>query len=238
MPNKVEKLPDGKMHIELETGEVFDGDPLEVTQKMADAHVNTKRWGQEWKQKAEGSSNHQQPPVTQQPAAVDPQQAQLQSYLGDQIAQWAGYKDGNEFLGVLKRVNKTTEEVNNQLVASAFLAQAPDFPNTKESIDAISKKIDEMGWGFDTQSMIAAHALLVREHASDATKGYAPLTAEQQNAQWEAGLRASNRPTPPPVISGSSPDASQQGFNPWDQKSVPLDQLRAAAIRQQLEGKQ
>lgn len=229
MPNKVEKLPDGKMHIELETGEVFDGDPLEVTNKMAEAHVNTKRWGQDFKAKYEAS---------QQPVTTDPQEAQLQNYLLTQTAKALGYNSADEYKADIQRVKKTTDEVNNQLVASAFLAQAPDFPNTRESIDAISKKIDEMGWGFDTQSMIAAHALLVREHASDNTKGYAPLTAEQQNEQWAANLRASNRPTPPPVIPGASPDAGQQGFNPWDTKSVKLEDLRAAAIRQQLEGKQ
>jgi hypothetical protein len=40
------------------------------------------------------------------------------------------------------------------------------------------------------------------------------------------------------MIRGGSPDANQQGFNPWDTKNVKLDDLRSMAIRQELEGRQ
>ena len=39
MPNEVTKLPDGRISAKLETGEVFEGDPLEVTTKLAEAKI-------------------------------------------------------------------------------------------------------------------------------------------------------------------------------------------------------
>jgi hypothetical protein len=236
MPNKIEKLPDGNLSVELETGEKFTGDALAVTEKMAEAHVNTKRWGQEWKQKAE--TPHQQPnnvpgTASQQPM-VDPQEKQLQDYLLNQTAKALGYDSADQYKADLMKVRGTTEKVNNQLVATEFLALNQDFPNTPESVEALSKKIDEMGWGFDQQSMTAAHALLVREHGTDPAKGYAPLTAEQINSAWANNMQQASRPGAPPMIHGQSPDAQRQSQNePWNMK---MDELRAAAIKQQLEG--
>jgi hypothetical protein len=231
MPNEITKHPDGKITAKLETGEIFEGDPLEVTQKMAEAHVSTKRWGQEWKHKAE-TPPVQQPPTQQQPV-VDQNEAQLQNYLLTQTAKALGYENADQYKADLARVKGTTEKVNNQLVATEFLALNQDFPNTPEAIESLSKKIDEMHWDFNTQSMTAAHALLVREHAADDKKGYAPLTAEQINSAWANNMQQASRTAPPPMIHGTSPDANRANVNePWNMK---MDELRAAAIKQQLE---
>jgi hypothetical protein len=223
MPNEIKTLADGKISAKLETGEVFEGDPLEVTAKLAEAQVNTKRWGQEWKAKAEA------PPVPPTPAIpADQNEAQLQKYLLDQTAKSLGYASGDEYKADLARVKATTEEVNNNLVAASFMAQCQDFPNSKEAIDALSAKIDENHWDFSTQSMIAAHALCLREDK------YKPLSAQDQNATWEQGLRNSNRGIPPPMIRSSAPDNNNSAPEPWAMK---MEDLRAAAIRQQLEQK-
>lgn len=237
MPNKVEQAADGNLSVELETGEKFTGDALAVTEKMAEAHVNTKKWGADFKAKYE-TLQATPPPNTTPPPDVnlDPQQKQLQEYLVSNVAKGLGYDNSDVFRADLKRIKGTTEEINNQLVAAQFMALAPDFPNSPEAIAALSKKMDDMHLNFDTQSMIAAHSLLVRENAGDKTKGYAPLTETQQTATWEANLRASNRPVAPPIPNRNSPEISDQQ-NPWDSKVMSLDQLRQAAIRQQLEQK-
>lgn len=237
MPNQIEKLPDGKIVAKLETGEVFEGDPLEITQKMAEAHVSTKRWGQEWKQKFEAV-----PPPTE-PAKQDAptpsaEETQLQAYLLDQQAKALGFKNGDEYKAELERVRAISDQTQTQAFAADFLNACQDFPNTPAAIEALSKRIEENGWNFDPQSMIAAHAMLTREHAMDPTKGYAPLTQQQINEQWAGNMQAASRGTPPPMIRSNSPDANAQGFNPWDTKNVKLDDLRSMAIRQELEGRQ
>ena len=232
MPNQIEKLPDGKIVAKLETGEVFEGDPLEITQKMAEAHVSTKRWGQEWKTKAEAVPAAQPNPTQAQPA--DPQEAQLQNYLLTQQAKALGYPDADTYKADLMKVRQTTEKINNQLVATEFLNLNQDFPNTPEATDALAKKIDEMKWDFTSQSMTAAHALLVREHAADPTKGYAPLTAEQINSAWANNMQTANRQTPPPMLRSSNPEHTGASNDPY---AIPMNDLRAMAIRQQLEQK-
>lgn len=240
MPNDIKKLDDGKFSVKLETGETFEGDPLEVTTKMAEAHVNTKKWGQQNKTAAETAQQQFDAYRTAHPEPVaavaqpNPQDAQLQSYLVEQWAKGLGYKSADEAKAVLGKVVSTSEEVNNQLVASAFLAACPDFPNSPESIEAISKKLDDMKWEFTPQSMIAAHSMIVRENSQDATKGYKPLTSEQINAQWANDMsNASRRGTPPPMVRSNNPENQSGAPSPY---TMPLADLRAAAIKQQLEG--
>lgn len=239
MPNDIKKLDDGKFEVKLETGEVFSGDPLEVTTKMAEAHVSTKKWGQQNKQAADTAQQQFDAYKTSHPDVAPPvvqpntQDTQLQSYLVDQWAKGLGYKSADEAKSVLGKVVSTSEEVNNQLVASAFLSACPDFPNSPESIEAISKKLDDMKWEFTPQSMIAAHALLTRENAQDATKGYKPLTAEQINSQWANDMSNASRRVPPPMVRSGNPENQSAAPNPY---SMPLADLRNAAIKQQFEG--
>lgn len=229
MPNEIKTLGDGKILARLETGEVFEGDPIEVTTKLAEAHVSTKRWGQGFKTELDALKAAPPAPPPPPPTPAEANEQQLQAYLLEQTAKALGYDSAAEYKADIARVKSTTDEVNNQLVASQFLAQCQDFPNTQPAIDAIAAKIDENGWDFTPQSMIAAHALCTREGK------YQPLSQEQITAQWSQGLQNSNRPTPPPVLRSSSPDSQPAGGeNPYAMK---LDDLRAAAIRQQLEGR-
>jgi hypothetical protein len=228
MPNKIEKDAEGNITVELETGEKFSGDPLAVTQKMAEAHVSTKRWGAEWKAKAE--TPPVQPPPVATPPPVDANQAQLRQYLLNEHAQALGYKSADEYKADLAKVKGTSEKVNNNLIVTEFFNLAPDFPNTPEASDAIAKKLDEQHWDFTPQSMFAAHAMLTREHAVDPTKGYAPLTSEQINATWANNMAADNRRNAPPMLRGNGVD-SNPPQNPY---AVSMDQLRKDAIAQEL----
>ena len=235
MPNEVKKLDDGRISAKLETGEIFEGDPLEVTQKMAEAHVNTKRWGQDWKQKYDTKAA--EPPPVAKAEPVDANEAQLQKYLLDQTAKALGYGSAEEYKADLAKVKGTAEKVNNQLVASEFMSLNQDFPNTPEAIDALSKKIEEMRWDFNTQSMTAAHALLVREHSADQTKGYAPLSAEQINATWANNMQqSSHRQTaPPPILKTGNPESGSGGELSYEQLlNLPSAELRKMAIAQEL----
>lgn len=229
MPNEVKQLEGGKLEVKLETGEIFTGDPLEVTNKMAEAHVNTKRWGQEFKQKFETlQSNPPAPPAP--PPVVDPNEVQLQQYVGNLAAKSLGFNDINEAKSGIARMNQTAEQVENDRIAMEFMAARPDFPNTPEAIEKLSGFIEQNNWQFRSQDMMAAYDTLVRGGQIK------PLTAEEQNRSWSQNLQQSNQApnTPPPMVRSSSPDASQDqslANQIWTAKT--LDEARAAALKAQ-----
>lgn len=174
------------------------------------------------------------PPPSTQP--VDQNEAQLQHYLLDQTAKGLGYSSADEYKADLQRVRATSERVNNNLVATEFLSLNQDFPNTPQSVEILSKKVEEMNWDFSPQSMTAAHALLVREHAQDQTKGYAPLTPQQISETWSQNLQASNqRPTAPPMLQGNNPE--QSAGEQLDPNTMSMADLRKMAIQAQLQQK-
>lgn len=226
MPNQVESLDEGKkLKVTLETGEIFEGDPLEVTNKMAAAHVETKRWGQDWKKKAE--TPPVVPPVNANQTATNTptvEETQLRKYLLDQTAQALGYKDGEEYKADLIKAKGVTEKIANQSVAADFISQCPDFPNNDASIEALKTKMEKMGYDYTPQSMIAAHMLCLREES------YKPLSLQEQNQTWANNMNASNRGTPPPMIRSNSPE-NQQPVDLWNE---PLDKQRERIIREQL----
>lgn len=236
MPNEIKTLENGKISAKLETGEIFEGDPLEVTTKLAEAQVNTKKWGQGFKAEVEtlkaAQSTQQQNPTAQPP--VDANEAQLQQYLLTQVGKGLGYNSADEFKADLTKVKGTTQKVNEQLVVTEFLALNQDFPNTAAASDALAKKIDEMHWDFSPQAMTAAHALLVREHGQDATKGYAPLTPQQINESWANQMSAASRTQAPPMLRGGNPEQTNQQPDPY---AMPLADLRKQAIAQELSRK-
>lgn len=223
--HELKTLPDGKIEVKLETGETFSGDPIEVTAKLADSKVETRRHYEAKERELE--DKYKQPPAVpvQQPP-VNEQEKQLQDYLVEQSAKGLGYNSAAEYKADLANVKKVTGEIENQVVAANFLAICKDFPNTPEAIEAISDKIDKMGWPYDQRSLVAAHTLCLQ----DPTPKYKSLTTEEQNASWEQGLRNSNR-QPAPMIQSNSPDARPSSEpDPWNMK---LDELRKAALAAQ-----
>jgi len=223
---KIEQLEDGKkLHVTLDDGTVFDGDPLEVTQKLAEAKENTYKWGKNLEAERDDLKKKIPPPTSTQPPP-SAEEAQLQKYLLDQTAKGLGYKDAEEYKADLARVKSVTERQANQAVAADFIQQCPDFPNTEASIEALKSKMEKMGYDYTPQSMIAAHMLCLREEA------YKPLSVADQNDAWASRMSASNR-QPPPMLRSSSPDASQQTPDLYKE---PLDQMRSRLIREQLNG--
>lgn len=229
-PFSVDTLEGGKVHIKYETGEEFTGDPLEVTQKIAEAHIKTEKWARGVK--AENDTLKATPSAAKPPDAppADPNEAQLQNYLIEQTAKGLGYANAEEYKRDLSRVKSVTSEVEDNLVATAFLAQCPDFPNTPEAIDALSKKIDQLGGQFRPIDMVAAHSLCVRDGS------YKPLTSEEQNQGWEQRMTQANnqqRGTPPPPPSGSTPTTGAAETDPW---KMSMDDLRKQILERNAKG--
>ncbi len=236
MPNEIKSLPDGKISARLETGEIFEGDPLEVTTKLAEAHQHTKKWGQEWKAKAEAP-----PPAP--PPVVDANEAQMQKYVADNVAKYEGYKDADERKAELATLRQSVLNQNRQAAIATFHSLCPEYPNTDAASDKLIERVqkDFQIKDFDEFSAInpeLAATCLKAAHRDCVAEGlYQPLDGAEQAAttEWEKNLRNSNRVIPPPMLRSNSPDSSA-GFNPWS-KDVKLEDLRAMAIKQQLEGR-
>ena len=233
MPNEVKQLENGRISAKLEDGTVFEGDPLEVTTKLAEAKMNTVRWGQEWKQKAEAVQPVQPTPATTQPP-VDANEKQLQEYLLNQTAKALGYNSGEEYKADLAKVKGTTESLETNNAITQFFTNHPEYPGTQDANDVIGKIMEERGWSLTAGNLEAAHLVALDLHKKDAKQGYEPLTAEQINAAWANNMAAASRQAPPPMLSGNNPELAGGAMdNPY---AVPLDQLRKDAIRKQLEG--
>lgn len=228
MPNQIEQLEEGKkLKVTLETGEIFEGDPLEVTNKMAAAHVETKRWGQA--AHAEVKTLKEKPvtpPATTPPP--NPEEAQLDGYLLERHAKALGFKNADEYKAELADVRAVKERAKNQAVVVDFFQQCPDFPNTDASVEALKNKMEKMGYDYTPQSMIAAHMLCLREDS------YKPLSASEQNEAWANNMARSNRGTNPPMIRSNSPEQTVT-VDLWNED--PQKQ-RERIIREQLAGGQ
>lgn len=234
MTNKIEKRPDGQIDVELETGERFSGDPLEVTTKMAEAHVSTKKWGAEWKQKAEAPPAATTPNATPQSPA-DANEAQLQSYLLTQTAKALGYGSADEYKADLAKVKGTVSEVSKSNALQQFFTQHPEFPGTPEANDAIGKIFDEKGWNEMTaDNLHFAHLEAIHRHGKDPKQGYEPLSSEAVNSAWANQMSAANRQAAPPMLRGNNPELSGTNQDAW---TMPLADLRKAAIQQELSRK-
>jgi hypothetical protein len=156
------------------------------------------------------------------------------------MASALGYADANELITDQLALRAKTEQIAQELqaekqnrqnreIAAVFLAQNPDFPNTDESIKMLDGLITRNGLEYTPENMAMAHSYAVKNGL------YQPLSREEQ--QVAAGLAVqAQRPTPPPMIRSSSPESSawQSGHDP---QTMPLEELRRLAIRQELEGK-
>lgn len=235
MPNEVKKLEDGKVEVTLESGEKFAGDPFEVLNKMGDAHVSTKRWAQNIKAENENlKAQRINPPepvqqVQQTATNGNADELALQNYLLDQHAKALGYKNGSEYQEEVQRIKATSEQTANNQVAESFMLACPEFPSTPESIDKLTAKIDQFGWKYDQQSLMAAHLMCVREGA------YQPLSAQEVNASWAHNMQQASQPQQPggPTIPPRPPQGNAPGgndnTNPW---AMSTDELRKQVLQQ------
>jgi hypothetical protein len=238
-PEKPQTFPDGSTvqlrdngngtwELQLITGEVFKGDPQTIMRKAGEAQVSTKRWGQQQRATAQQPQMQPTSQLSQQPMPDEPsQQESIADMWADQLlqaqAKRLGFSDTPEMTSHFENLSQLGQEWQDHLMAADFLAKCQDFPNDEKSINALDQIIAENRWTPSVQSMEAAHSLAVRRGM------YQPLAEEPQALP--------SRPTAPPQVPGSnSPDGSNQGFNPWD-PNVKMADLRAMAIRQQLDGR-
>lgn len=226
---EIKKNEDGTVEIKYETGETFTGDPIEVMNKMGEAHVSTKRWAQNIKAENENlKAQHLNPPAPPPPVAPvgNPDELALQSYLLDQQAKALGFKNGDEYKQRLEYINGVTEQQANNQVAESFMLACPEFPSTPDSVDKLTKKVEDMRWDYNQQSLMAAHLMCVREGA------YKPLTPEEVNASWaqnmqrDSGTAPQGRTVPPTPPPGGAPGHADQ-TNPW---AMSTDELRKKVL--------
>jgi hypothetical protein len=231
---------DGTLHVEYATGERFDGDALTVTQRIGEAHVNTKVWArsrtgqaqtpaQQSQQSAEPMQLNQQPgtqPLTASGSLAD----DLAARQADALARQFGFSDKSEMMQWGETVNQKiakVEQFEEQELAARFLSTAPDFPNTPETAETVMQIIHGNGWQPNLQSLQAAHALAVRNGL------YQPLSSEQIQIANGVAPQQQHRQAAPPMLRTSNPElSSQQANDPWN---MSMQDLRKAAIAQELD---
>ena len=226
-----ENLPDGNVQVRLVTGERFVGDPIKVTQQIAESKVRTTTWA---RQKVREAQQTQPMQVEQQPqqqiTAPEPtQQNSIADYWAAEQAQALarrfGFADENEMLSWGQNINQSLAQHADERLAMEFATRVPDFPGTPEASDALVNIVQANGWEYSADSLMAAHLLATRNHV------YEPLTAEQ----IQASLGNAPQPTrqaPPPMLRGSNPEFSSAPPDPYN---MPLQDLRRQAIKQELE---
>lgn len=233
-PYQIKNLPDGNLEVQLITGERYLGDPMTVTQKLAESQVSTKRWGQSQRQQQQ----QQQPQQVQQTPAEVPQVSQqpsgslandLVARQADELAKGFGFSDRNELMQWGENLNQMAAKVEQfelQSEATRFFTACPDFPADQRAIDAVSIIMDNLHLPNDAEGMKAAHAIAIRQG------DYQPIP--QEVLQEASGNVRSNRPTPPPMLRGNNPEITGAPPSPYD---MPMADLRRQAIAQELNGK-
>lgn len=244
------EFADGNLEAKLPTGEVFKGNPKEVAASLAKSKVETRRYADDYKSKYEAAQHElesRQAPAQPQTQPQDPnitEMVKLGGYVGDAIAKaWFGPNaTGAQLANALNLQQEAVQKLNKQSTIADFQAKCPDFPNTDEASDAVVKRAmqDFEVQDFDrlsqfdprkaTNYMIAAHRACVAEGVYQALNREQQLAASNEEA---LAAQRGSRPTPPPLVPSGNPEAGTPQFDPWA-KDVKLEDLRAAAIRQQL----
>jgi hypothetical protein len=236
---QLQNLPDGNVEVRLITGEVFKGDPITVTQQMAKAQVNTKRWAQAQRAQAQQSQQPAEPiQLNQQPqqpinSSEPAQQSTIADYWADQQAQAIGFSSKDEMLQwgqsitqFMAQQQQINEELANERLAAEFAARVPEFPGTPEASEALATIVQNNGWDWNVESLQAAHLLATNNHV------YQPLTAEQIQIANGAAPPQQPRTTPPPMLRTNNPEISNAALNPYE---MSLGDLRKVAIKQELD---
>jgi hypothetical protein len=228
--------PDGTFDAKLVTGETFRGfkadENRDAIRKLAESKVNTRRHYEnlaQQQQPANGQQTEPQPQPQAQPGndpAVNPNQS-LTDWFLDETAKRFGYQNGNEMVADQnaryqreQQNNEVLEQYKNQNTVSQFFMEHPEYPNTDQANNAIETIINRNGWEWTPDSMAAAHALAVQNRV------YQPLS-QQDIAVANGYAPEAQRPTPPPMLRGGSPDSQVREENLYE---IPLDVLRRKAL--------
>lgn len=216
---QMSKADDGTYQVTLTTGEVFKGTADEVIQKQAEAQYNTKRWAQEWKQKAEAVpvapvQPPQQPPVPQS----TPEELAAEDWVASAYER-----------ALARRLGLTVDELRTRQTVSiesspanfqdrqvnGFTTMCPDWVETPENLAEMKKLFNgvELEYGFPTTQQL--------DLAWNYLKGKG-LVKPMQAVPPAQPMRL---PPPTPGATGSQPPSTQGAW------TMPLDQLRAAAFQ-------
>lgn len=232
-PFQVQKTDSG-VEVKLETGQVYKGaTEAEALAALAKAQVEASKTI---------ARLNRQPEVVPQATPTTPQltpeqvaQQEADKYIADSVARVAGFSSAQEMFNVLGKTVQTSVVTERAAMEADFLTANPDFPDTKESAEALVKIMDDMGLPSNINSMNLAHAYAVK------TGAYKALTQEQQQAKFAQAFPQQvnqSRQTPPPMLPGSSQSASPSGqaFNPYA-KNVTTEQVRQWAIEAEKQGR-
>jgi hypothetical protein len=231
---QLENLPDGNVEVKLVTGEIFRGDPIKVTQQIAESKVRTTTWARQKVREAQQTPPMQLDQQPQQITSPEPtQQGTIADYWAAEqaqaLAKQFGFSGRDEMLQWGENVNQKMEAIaqyEDDRLAMNFASRCPDFPGTPEASDALVSIVQANGWQYNLDSLQAAHLLAVQNHV------YTPLSSEALQAA-NGYATPMSRPTAPPMLQGSNPEITHAVSSPYD---MPMQDLRKAAIRQQLEG--
>ena len=210
--------PDGTYQVTLATGEVFKGTAREVIAKQAEAQYNTKRWGLDWKQKAE-SSQPQQTDPSLAPPAIDPaieaeQLRQYQRQLGLESLSAALGIPVEQVPQVLQQHEQAQLQWQINSTYMDFVTACPDYQETPENNAAMLDYLNAVpanGRFWSADDLRVAWARAVYDKKAN------PFVPPQPPAPV---FRPPMMPT-----NGAASQANEP--NPW---TMPKDQLKKLAF--------
>ena len=129
------KNDDGSYQVTLATGEVFKGTADEVIAKQAEAHVNTKKWGQDWKQKFETAQPQNTPPTASQPQE-SPEEIATREWMIGQLAKALNVTP-EQFKSVVPQMFEVTQKQTVNAAWADFTQACPDYADTPENAAAL-----------------------------------------------------------------------------------------------------
>ena len=224
MPEKgynLSKLPDGNLEVKFDTGEVFSGDPLDVTAKLAESRLTARSERDQWRLKAETTQQSNSTSAGTAQPAIDPNEKATQDWLAKNTVAGLGLGTPEEVKNQWDQFKQFQEQAQTNMAVTQFYQMHPEYPGSQAAHDAIGKIMDERGWAINADNFEAAHLIAIQK------KLYEPV-------QVDNGNYSQSRATAPPMLRSNNPEVGSGGSDPY---AMPMDQLRAQAIRQQLEPK-
>ena len=210
--SEYELRADGTLHTKLVTGEVFDGQPLEVTQKLAASKVATNRSYLEAKGKLEAIP----PSAPAADAAVVEQREQIAATLSslppDQFAELyyqklndpaeatamamarsLGYDNADEMKQDFIDMKATSEVQRATQIAATFERDCPEYPFTDGARDKLYEVLQENNMKETLGNLKLAHAYCIQN------KLYVPRTPEEI-AAGRGAAKPATVTVPPPML--------------------------------------
>ena len=228
----VKQNTDGSLEVELANGLKFKANNLdEMAEKLGKANVNTQRWAREQKEQGRQQPQTQQPDLGQQYSSISDYWTDQQAeQVSNALVKRYGFSNEQEMVQYFKRNEEIGQTIEDQALASDFYRAHPDFPGTDQASDVLTSIIEANHWAWNFNSMEAAHLMAVQRGL------YQPLSQDLIAAANGATPVQQTRPTPPPMVPhGGNPEIHTQAPDAW---SMPLAELRAKAIKDQLTGGQ